>query len=173
MFAVIKTGGKQYRVQAGDIIEVEKLDIEEGNKVTFSQVLLVDEGGKTMIGTPYVKDARVKAEVIENFKGEKVIIFKKKRRKQYRKKIGHRQELTRVRIEEIVTGARAVSKKAAAKPAPEKKPATKLTKEAAKKETKPQTSRKKVSGAKKEKAGARTASKAVKSKQVGERKNGS
>lgn len=128
MFAVIETGGKQYKVQEGDVLAVEKLDLEEGQKVTFDRVLLVDEQGETLIGTPLVKDAVVKAEIVENFKDKKVIVFKKKRRKQYKKKKGHRQELTRVKIEQIVSSLKAASK---TKPAEEvkkevKKPAPKV-----------------------------------------------
>jgi len=111
MFAVIKTGGKQYKVEEGDVLYVEKLNKEKGNKVTLDKVLLIGEEGNTLIGTPFVKNALVKVEVIENFKDKKVIVFKKKRRKQYRKKRGHRQELTRIKIEEIVSGVKAAPKK--------------------------------------------------------------
>jgi len=111
MFAVIKTGGKQYKVQEGDILYVEKLNMEKGQKVTLDKVLLIGDEGNTLIGTPLVKNALVKAEIVENFKDKKVIVFKKKRRKQYRKKRGHRQELTRIKIEEIVSGVKAVPKK--------------------------------------------------------------
>lgn len=107
MFAVIRTGGKQYRVQEGDILDVEKLDLEEGQKVTFDQVLLIGDEKTALIGTPVVEKACVYAKVIENFKDKKVIIFKKKRRKQYRKKMGHRQELTRVQIEKILSDRQA------------------------------------------------------------------
>jgi len=119
MFAVIKTGGKQYRVEQGDMIEVEKLDIEAGNKVTFDEVLLVENNGEMLIGTPFVDKAQVKAVVLESFKDQKIIVFKKKRRKQYKKKTGHRQQLIRVKIEEILTGGKAISKeKPAEKPTP-------------------------------------------------------
>ena len=101
MFAVIETGGKQYKIQEGDVLQVEKLGLEKGQKVTFDHVLLIDDEKDTFIGTPFLENALVRGEVIENFKDEKVIVFKKKRRKQYKKKIGHRQELTRVKIEEI------------------------------------------------------------------------
>ena len=128
MFAVIETGGKQYKVQEGDVLAVEKLDLKEGQKVTFNRVLLVDEQGETLIGTPLVKNAVVKAEIVENFKDKKVIVFKKKRRKQYKKKRGHRQELTRVKIEQIVSSLKAAPKpakevkKEVKKPAPKVKP---------------------------------------------------
>jgi large subunit ribosomal protein L21 len=124
MFAVIKTGGKQYRVEQGDVLEIEKLDIEAGKSVTFDEVLLVENNGETMIGTPYVDKARVKAVVLESFKDEKIIVFKKKRRKQYKKKTGHRQQLTRIKIEEIMAGG-----KAAPKAKPVKKPKPKAEKE--------------------------------------------
>jgi large subunit ribosomal protein L21 len=120
MFAVIKTGGKQYKVQEGDILSVEKLSMQKNKKVTFDKVLLVEDEGKTLIGTPFVENAQVRAEVIENFKDKKVIVFKKKRRKQYRKTRGHRQELTRVKIEEILHEKKA---------APKKKPAEVVKKE--------------------------------------------
>ncbi len=117
MFAVIRTGGKQYRVQKGDILKVERLSKKQGKTVVFDEVLLIQDGKKTLIGTPLVDKAQVKAEVIENFKDDKVIIFKKKRRKQYQKKAGHRQELTRIKIEEIVSSAKAPARK----PKPEEK----------------------------------------------------
>jgi large subunit ribosomal protein L21 len=111
MFAVIKTGGKQFRVQVGDILDVEKLELEEGHKVTFENVLLVEDNKNTLIGTPVVDKAQVIGEVVENFKDKKVLVFKKKRRKQYRKTSGHRQLLTRVKIEKIVLGAEPPKKK--------------------------------------------------------------
>ena len=115
MFAVIKTGGKQYKVKVGDILQVEKLDAEEGQNIAFNQVLLIEHEEETMIGTPFIEKALVNAEVIANFKDKKVIVFKKKRRKQYKKKRGHRQELTRIKIEEIVSDMKVSPKK---KPAP-------------------------------------------------------
>jgi len=104
MFAVIKTGGKQYRVQEGDVLEVEKLDYEVGQQIEFKDVLLVEAEEKTLIGTPLVDKARVVAVVLEHFKGDKVIVFKKKRREQYKRKKGHRQQLSKVRIEKILVG---------------------------------------------------------------------
>ena len=101
MYAVIKTGGKQYRVKEGDLLEIDKLGAEKGRKVIFDRVLLIEDEGRVLVGTPVVENAVVRAEVVENFKGEKVLIFKKKRRKQYRRTKGHRQELTKVRIEKI------------------------------------------------------------------------
>jgi len=133
MFAVIKTGGKQFRVQVGDILDVEKLDLDTGKKVTFDDVLLIEDDKNTLIGTPIVERAQVVGEVIENLKDKKVLVFKKKRRKQYRKMTGHRQLLTRVRIEQILSGADApVKKKAAEKIKPEEE-LKKLEAEVAKK----------------------------------------
>lgn len=130
MFAVISTGGKQYKVANGDVLSLEKLSGETGDVVEFDHVLM--QGDK--IGTPEVKGAKVKAEVIEQTKGDKVIVFKKKRRHNYRRKKGHRQELTLVRITDIGVAAKkkAAPKKAAAKKAALKKAAAKKT--AAKKE---------------------------------------
>jgi large subunit ribosomal protein L21 len=136
MFAVIKTGGKQYKVQEGDVLVVEKLGLDEGQKITFDQVLLVDDEEKTLVGTPYLQNALVKGEIIENFKDKKVIIFKKKRRKQYKKKRGHRQELTRIRIEEIVSELKAARKKEPAKAEVKKAPLKAKVKEAKPKEIK-------------------------------------
>ena len=107
MFAVIKTGGKQYRVQEGDVLEIEKILAVAGQKVAFDQVMLIDDGDNTLLGTPFVDNASVRGEVVEEFKDEKVLVFKKKRRKQYRRTRGHRQPLTRVRIEHILTDAAA------------------------------------------------------------------
>ena len=106
MFAVIKTGGKQYRVAAKDLLKVEKVAGEPGQTIQFSEVLMV--GGDTVtLGTPTVAGASVAAEVVEQGRGPKVIAFKKRRRKNSRRKRGHRQELTTVRITEIFTGGAA------------------------------------------------------------------
>lgn len=100
MYAVIETGGKQYRVQEGDVITVEKLDAKAGDKVTFDKVLVLSDGKEMKVGTPYL-DAGVTASVVENGKGKKVIIFKYKAKKDYRKKQGHRQPYTLVEITSI------------------------------------------------------------------------
>ncbi|MEZ0223353.1 MAG: 50S ribosomal protein L21 [Alphaproteobacteria bacterium] len=97
MYAVIRTGGKQYRVKKDDILEVELLDVKKGDSVTLNEVLLV--GSK--IGSPTVAGASVKAEVVDNIKDDKVIVFKKKRRQNYRRKNGHRQNLTVLKITDI------------------------------------------------------------------------
>ena len=118
MFAVIKTGGKQYRVAANDVLKVERVAGEVGEIVQFGQVLAFGEGDSATLGAPFVDGASVAAEVVEQGRGEKVIAFKKRRRQNSRRKRGHRQLLTTVRITEILTGGAKPSKKAAeAKPA--------------------------------------------------------
>lgn len=101
MYAVIETGGKQYRVAPGDTLEVERLETEAGQPFTFDRVLLVANDGKVSVGTPTVTSAKVTADVTEHLRGEKKIAFKMKRRKGYHRTVGHRQELTRVKITEI------------------------------------------------------------------------
>lgn len=102
MYAVIETGGKQYRVQQGDVVYVEKLNVEEGSKIDFDKVLLVSKEGDIVAGKPYVDGAKVEATVIEQGKNKKIIVFKMKAKKNYRKKQGHRQPFTKVKIENIV-----------------------------------------------------------------------
>jgi large subunit ribosomal protein L21 len=101
MYAVLETGSKQYRVAAGDTVEIERLEIEAGKPVTFDRVLLVNTDGKVSVGAPTVSGATVLADVVEHKRGEKKLTFKMKRRKGYHKSIGHRQELTVVKIKEI------------------------------------------------------------------------
>jgi large subunit ribosomal protein L21 len=102
MYAVIRTGGKQYRVASGQVIKIERLDGEVGETIAFDQVLMVgNEQGEPQIGAPLVDGAQVTAEVLEQGKAPKVIVFKKKRRKNYRRKRGHRQLQTVVRIRDI------------------------------------------------------------------------
>jgi large subunit ribosomal protein L21 len=105
MFAVIRTGGKQYRVAENDVIKVERLDGEAGASVTLDQVLMVGEGEKVTVGAPLVDGASVSAEVVEQGRGPKLIVFKKKRRQNYRRKKGHRQDLTTLKITGISAGA--------------------------------------------------------------------
>ena len=116
MFAVIKTGGKQYKVAANDLVRVEKLAGEAGDAITFENVLMVGADADVTLGTPLVDGALVAGEVVEQFRDKKVIVFKKKRRQGYRRKNGHRQELTLVRITEILTGGAKPSGKKAAAP---------------------------------------------------------
>ena len=101
MYAVLETGSKQYRVAKGDTLEVERLEVEAGKPVTFDRVLLVNTDGKVAVGAPTVANASVVADVVEHVRGEKKVAFKMKRRKGYHKTIGHRQELTVVKIKEI------------------------------------------------------------------------
>lgn len=120
MYAIIETGGKQYRVQNGDQIVVEKLGVEAGETVVFDKVLVVGEGEGVKVGAPYVEGTTVEGKVVENGKGKKVIIFKYKAKKDYRKKQGHRQPYTLVEITAI-GGAKAPAAKAAPKKAEEPK----------------------------------------------------
>jgi large subunit ribosomal protein L21 len=120
MFAVIRTGGKQYRVAPNDIIEIERIAAEPGDIVELGEVLLLGGGdGGPQAGKPLIAGALVAAEVVEQGRGEKIIVFKKKRRKNYRRTKGHRQLLTTLRITEILTDGKKPSK-AAAKPEPKK-----------------------------------------------------
>ena len=142
MYAVVKTGGKQYRVTKDDTILVEKLDADEGQTVTLSDVMLLGDGDKVTVGNPVVADASVEAQVVSQTRGPKIIIFRRKRRKNHRRTQGHRQDLTLLKITDINTSGKkaAPAKKAAAKA--EKKPAAKkeaalAKKAAAKAEAKP------------------------------------
>lgn len=129
MFAVIKSGGKQYKVAKNDVIAVEKLKGEAGSRVTLDEVLMLGEADKVTVGAPLVAGASVAAEILEQTRGKKIIVFKKKRRKDYRRKQGHRQDLTVLRIIAI-EGAK---KKAAASAAPEAAKKVPAKKTAAKK----------------------------------------
>lgn len=100
-YAVIHTGGKQYRVAEGDVIEVEKLDFEAGAEAKFDEILLVSNDAGVSIGAPHVKGAAVTAEVVEQAKADKVIAFKFKRRKGYHRTVGHRRKITRLKITSI------------------------------------------------------------------------
>jgi len=101
MMAVIETGGKQYKVNPGSVIEVEKLPAGEGEEFILDRVLMIDEDGKTRFGNPWIEGARVVAEVLKHDKADKIMVYKFKRRKGYHRKLGHRQLITRVRIKEI------------------------------------------------------------------------
>jgi len=183
MFAVIKTGGKQYVVKEGDVLAIETLIAEAGSSFLFDQVLLIDDGVQTLIGTPVLDKAAVKADVVRNFKDDKILVFKKKRRKQFRRTRGHRQPLTEVRIVKIYPDTSGVSPeelaarpaevevqpkpKAPAKPkdvkkAPQEAAEKKPAKAAAKKSEEPKAKAKKEKVAKpapKPKRGAKKASK--------------
>lgn len=115
MFAVIKTGGKQYTVAADDVITIEKLALEAGSSVTFDDVLVLSKGADGIdVGAPVVAGASVSAEVVEQTRGKKVIAFKKRRRQNSKRKRGHRQEFTVVRITDILLGGKALPRPAKA-----------------------------------------------------------
>jgi large subunit ribosomal protein L21 len=166
MFAVIRTGGKQYRVAPNDIIEIERIAAEPGDIVELGEVLLLGGGdGGPQAGKPLIAGALVAAEVVEQGRGEKIIVFKKKRRKNYRRTKGHRQLLTTLRITEILTDGKKPSK-VAAKPEPnkaEKKPVeAKAEKKPVEKKAKPAP--KKAAPAKAAKPGAKKPARAAKPK---------
>ncbi len=117
MYAVVKTGGKQYRVSKDDIVRVERLAGEAGDTITLADVLMIGDGGDVTLGAPSISGASVAAEILEQTRGRKVIIFKKRRRQNYRRKKGHRQHLTVLRVTEILTDG--------AKPKPAAKKAVK------------------------------------------------
>ena len=130
MYAVIEACGKQYKVTKGDVVFFEKLDAEEGKKVTFDKVVLVSDEGKVEVGAPYVKGIKVEGKVVAHGKGKKIVVFKYKPKKNYRRKQGHRQPYTKVEITAIKTPAAKTEKVAEEKPA-----AKATTKTTAKKET--------------------------------------
>ncbi|MBQ6662030.1 MAG: 50S ribosomal protein L21 [Firmicutes bacterium] len=105
MYAILESGGKQYRVSEGDVICVEKLPVEAGDSVELDKVLLLSNGEEVKVGTPYVEGAKVSGTVVENGKGKKVIVFKYKSKKDYRKKQGHRQPYTMIKIDSLCGAA--------------------------------------------------------------------
>ena len=110
MFAVIKTGGKQYKVSAGDILKIEKLTSDAGKQVDFQDVFMLGDDQSSKVGTPSLDKVLVKATVLEQKRDDKIIIFKKKRRQGYDRKNGHRQHLTVVHIDEILEGGKSLAK---------------------------------------------------------------
>ena len=110
MFAIIETGGKQYRVAKDDVISIEKIAGKPGDNVTLDQVLLLNDDKDINLGTPLLKGAKVSATIVNQAKADKVIVFKKKRRKNYRRLKGHRQELTYLKITDISTTSSSSSK---------------------------------------------------------------
>ena len=149
MFAVVKTGGKQYRVAKDDKILVESIKAEEGATVALDQVMMVGENGSVTVGTPLVKDAVVSAEVVSQTRGPMIIIFRRKRRKNHRRTQGHRQDLTLLKITDIsLDGKPKAAKKAAAKaddaaPKAAKKTAKKAAAKTAAKKAAPKAAAKK------------------------------
>jgi len=105
MYAVIKTGGKQYKVAEGDTLQIEKLPLEEGEEINFNEVLMIADGENIQVGAPYIEGGKVTATVQTQLRGKKVKIIKFRRRKHYRKQMGHRQYYTEVKITGIQTGA--------------------------------------------------------------------
>lgn len=152
MYAIVEMAGQQFKVEKDQQVFVHRLDSKEGSKVTFDNVLLIDNDGKVNVGAPAIKGATVVATVLEHVKGDKVIVFKKKRRKGYKVRNGHRQYLTSVKIEAInEKGAKAAPKAAAKKEtAPKKEAAPKKAapKAAAKKEAAPKAETKKAAAKK-------------------------
>jgi large subunit ribosomal protein L21 len=125
MYAVVKTGGKQYRVAKDDVLKIERLPGDEGDVITLEEVLMIGNGAAVTVGVPLIAGASVAAEIIEQARGPKIVIFKKRRRQNYRRKKGHRQLLTVVKITDILTdGAKPAAKRTAAKK-PAAKPAAK------------------------------------------------
>ena len=104
MFAIVEIAGQQFKVEKGAKIYVHRLESEEGSAVDFENVLLVDNDGDVKVGAPAVEGAKVSAKVLSHVKGDKVIVFKKKRRKGYKKKNGHRQQFTQIQVEDILVG---------------------------------------------------------------------
>jgi len=154
MYAVVKTGGKQYRVAKDDKILVERLDGEAGQTVTLDNVMMLGDGDKVTIGTPVVANATVEAEVVSQTRGPKIVIFRRKRRKNHRRLQGHRQDLTLLKITSINSSAKPAAKAAAkpaeAKPKAEAKAAAEPKKAAAKKTAAKKTAAKKAAAKKKD-----------------------
>lgn len=110
-FAVVQTGGKQYRVHPGDVVDVERLAVEVGSPVDLSDVRLIAGDGEVLVGSPQVEGALVRAQVVEHLRGPKLVVFKYKAKTRYRRKTGHRQELTRLQIEDVVLPGAAKAEK--------------------------------------------------------------
>ncbi|AWG20377.1 50S ribosomal protein L21 [Flavobacterium faecale] len=129
MYAIVEIAGQQFKVSKDLKVYVNRLASEEGSKISFDKVLLLDDNGNVTLGAPAIEGASVEAKVLQHLKGDKVIIFKKKRRKGYKKRNGHRQYLTQIVIEGITaTGAKKATKKAAAEASTEEAPAPKVKK---------------------------------------------
>ena len=126
MYAIIESCGRQYKVAEGEVIFFEKLDVEEGKKVTFDNVVLISDDGKVQVGAPYVKGVKVEGKVVSHGKEKKVLVYKYKAKKNYRRTQGHRQPYTKVEITKIKTAAeKAEAKEASAKETTTKKTTTK------------------------------------------------
>jgi large subunit ribosomal protein L21 len=132
MFAILETGGKQYKVEPGDLLEIEVVNSKEIQKdrINFSTVLLINNDKEVHIGAPYIKNGNIQAKVVETFKSEKIIVFKKKPKEQYKRKRGHRQNLLKIQIEKIEIRSEKPTPKSA-------KPKAETTKKATAKKTQP------------------------------------
>ena len=128
MYAIIESCGKQYKVAEGDVVFFEKLDVEEGKKVTFDNVVLVSDDKKVEVGAPYVKGVKVEGKVVSHGKGEKILVYKYKAKKNYRRTQGHRQPYTKVEITKIKTAAEKAEAKTETKTAEKKVAASKTAK---------------------------------------------
>ena len=133
MYAIIESCGKQYKVTEGDVVFFEKLDVEEGKKVTFDNVVLVSDDKKVEVGAPYVKGVKVEGKVVSHGKGEKILVYKYKAKKNYRRTQGHRQPYTKVEIKKIKTATEKAEAKTESKA--ETKTTAKAETKTAKKET--------------------------------------
>ncbi len=111
MYAIVEIAGQQFKVQKNDEIFVHRMDVEPGTKIEFKEVLLVDNNGKISIGKPHIEDCKVSGKVLEHARGDKVIVFKKKRRKGFQKETGHRQDFSKILIESITLKGAAKEKK--------------------------------------------------------------
>ena len=146
MFAVIKSGGKQYKVVLGSILKLEKIDQKESSNVIFREVLMVKNDASYELGTPYLKNVEVKGKILENKKDKKIIIFKKRRRHNSRRKNGHRQNLSIVQIEEIIVNGKTFKDKKESKISKPNKTSSPIKKKEVKiekKETPPKKEKKK------------------------------
>jgi large subunit ribosomal protein L21 len=159
MYAVVNSGGKQYKVQQGQVLRIEKIPGDVGNPVTFDRVLMFSDGENVSIGQPSLEDVAVEGHIVEQGKAKKIIVFKYKRRKRYRRKAGHRQEFTAVRIDSITPTAKKATKTKkeptaeVKKPAPEKAEPKEEAKTAAFEKEAPKQTKSKATAAKKAKAG--------------------
>jgi len=121
MYAIVKINGQQFKVSQEQKLFVHRLQAEEGSSVEFEDVMLIDDGKKVKVGTPYIKNAKVEAKVLQHLKGDKVLVFKKKRRKGYKKLNGHRQYFTQILVEKIQKSKPRAKKEATEKPQTEEK----------------------------------------------------
>ena len=132
MFAIIETGGKQYKVEKGSVLEIEKLEVNANDQIEIDKVVLIVDGDKINLGTPYIEGAFAEVKVIDQIKADKIVVYKMKAKKRYQKKQGHRQKLTKVEVLNIsASGAKPIEKKEKVvvekKPKPTKKPKTEKT----------------------------------------------